>query len=465
MKLPRVVLLMLAAFPAQAKPPAGAVLCATYPSSPQCQGQQPACTMCHTDAPNRNVFGAAVQAGLAPGAPRPLSDGDFSMALPAALRAVESGDADGDGKSNLQEIERGTFPGDVNSVFRDTTCDESGNPDFSVCRYDARYAFRKMRLDFCGKSPTFDELTAFDALSSEDDKKAFIDGELDKCLGTEFWLGKNGQLWRLAHSKIRPIGSLKQGEDLGQIPLGDYYDDYAMFAYSQILDHDAREVLTGDYYVQRMKNPTSYVKVANKSNQRVQVDKRAGVATTQWTLSYFVMFTALPRNAASQIYRAYLGLDIAKQEGLFSVPSEPRDFDNKGVASPTCAVCHATLDPLSYAFRNYAGLGVPNATYLPNRIETRFADQAPNITQIPEAGFIFNQPVANLKEWATVAANSDAFAISSLTDYWKFLFGRSPNAAEQKEFVEIWKKFKTTHNWRVQKMLHDVVKSEAYGVP
>jgi Protein of unknown function (DUF1588) len=465
MKLPCVVLLMLGAFVAHAKPPAGAVFCTTYPASPLCQGQRPACTTCHTDAPTRNVFGAAVAASLAPAAARPLSDGDFSMALPAALRAVESGDADGDGKTNLQEIERGTFPGDVNSVFRDVTCDESGNPDFSVCRYDSRYVFRKMRLDFCGKSPTFEEIAAFDALPSETEKKTFIDTELDRCLATEFWLGKNGQLWRLAHTKVRPVGSLKQGEDLGQIPLGDYYDDYALFAYSQILDHDAREVLTGDYYVQRMKNPTSYVKVANRTNQKVPVERRAGVATTQWTLSYFVMFTALPRNAASQIYRSYLGLDIAKQEGLFSVPSEPRDFDNKGVASPACAVCHATLDPLSYAFRNYNGLGLPRATYLPDRIETRFADQGPNITQIPEAGFIFNQPVANLKEWAAVAANSDAFAISSVTDYWKFLFGRLPIASEQQEFVQIWKKFKTTHNWRVQKMLHDVVKSEAYGVP
>jgi hypothetical protein len=56
---------------------------------------------------------------------------------------------------------------------------------------------------------------------------------------------------------------------------------------------------------------------------------------------------------------SYLGLDIAKQEGLYSVASEPQDYDAKGVTAKECAACHATLDPLTYPFRNYNGIASP----------------------------------------------------------------------------------------------------------
>jgi hypothetical protein len=452
-------------FAAQAKPPAAQVFCSTYPSSPLCQGQTPACTLCHVQPPSRNIYGQALEAQLAVGAPRPLSDGDFTLALPMALRGVEAADTDGDGKTNRAEIDKGTLPGDSTSVFQDQDCSANSNSNYNLCAYDTRYTYRKLLLDFCGESPSFTEVQTFELLS-ETARRSFLDSELDRCLATEFWIGKNGQLWRIAHAKIRPVGSLKSGEDQGQIPLADYYDDYGLFTFTQTGDRDAREILTADYFVQRNVNPTSYVKVANKGSQYMAVSKRAGVMTSTWSLIYYVMFTALPRNAASQMYRAYLGLDIAKQEGLFSVANEPRDYDNKGVRDVACAACHATLDPLSYPFRNYNGIdGRQSAQYLPNRIEKNFANQAPNITQIPEAGAIFAQPVANLHEWGVAASNSDAFAISTTTDYWKFLFGRPPNAQEQVEFLATWKRFKTTHQWRVQKMLHDLIRTEAYGAP
>src|SRR5439155_499587 len=102
-----------------------------------------------------------------------------------------------------------------------------------------------------------------------------------------------------------------------------------------------------------------------------------------WNLGYNVMFTALPRNAASQAYRAYLGLDIAKQEGLYAISSEPRDYDGKGVTQDLCKQCHATLDPLAYPWRNFNGLtggGAMFGTYQTMRIERFFAQEAPNIT-------------------------------------------------------------------------------------
>ncbi len=453
---------------ATAKPPAAGVFCTTYPTSPECAGRQPACTFCHVAAPQRNVFGASLEQRLAPGAARPLSDGDFAMALPAALTAVESLDADGDGATNLSEIQKGTLPADGNSVpAASTPCGSGTNPQYEVCKYDLRFVYRRLLLDFCGASPTFAQLKTFKERPSDDERRAFLEVELDRCLSSEFWRGKNGQLWKVAHPKIRPVGSLKQGEDPGAIPLSDYYDDYALFAWSQTDDHDAREVLTADFFVRRLTGPTRYEKVQALASQKCDQAHRAGNMTTDWALTYFVMFTALPRNAASQMYRAYLGLDIAKQEGLFAVPNEPQDYDGKGVQQAACAACHATLDPLTYPFRNYNGISsaMYETQYVPNRLELGFRDVSPRIGQTPEAGFIFNQRVANLREWAQVAADSDAFAIATTTDYWKLLIGHPPRPEENAEFVATWKRFKNEHQHRVQKLLHDLVKTEAYGAP
>jgi hypothetical protein len=448
-----------------AKPPAAGVFCATYPSSPFCVGQQPACTVCHVAPPQRNVFGASLEPHLAPGAPRPLSDADFAMALPAALHAVEQADADGDGVTNLVELQQGTLPGDPKSFPQSTACAGGTNPQYDVCHRDVKYTWKKLLLDFCGVSPTWAQVQAFLALTAAD-QSAFLDTELDRCLASEFWVGKNGQLWRLAHPKIRPIGSLKSGEDEGQIPLADYYDDYALWAWTQTGDHDAREVLTAKYFVQRTTNPTAYSTTPLKASQPMDLAHRSGNMTSAWTLVDFVMFTALPRNAAAQMYRAYLGLDIAKQEGLHSVPGEPRDYDAKGVTAQQCAACHATLDPLSYPFRNYNGIGGGGtAQYLPNRIEQGFSTLAPNITQIPESGYVLGQKVNSLVEWGQVASNSDAFARAVVTDYWKFLMGHPPTSEELPEFTTTWQTFQTTHVFRVQKMLHDLIHTEAYGAP
>lgn len=456
---------LIGAGAALAKPPAPATFCAKYSTAPTCIGAQPACAYCHASPPTRNAFGLAVEASLAPGAMRPLSDADFAAALPAALAAAESADSDGDGVSNLVEIQKGTFPGDKKSFPNDIPCAGGVNPAYDVCHYDARYVFKKVSLDFCGASPTWDELATFDAQA---DQAAFIDGTLDTCLKSEFWRGKNGQLWELAHKKVRPVGSLKRGEDPGIVGLADYYDDYALFTWAQIDGHDARDVITADFYVTRTTNPTRYTSTLNRAGQVVDAAHRAGNLTTAWNLMYNVMFTALPRNAASQAYRAYLGLDIAKQEGLYAIANEPRDYDGKGVTQDLCKQCHATLDPLSYPWRNYNGLsGAQNlfGTYQTMRIESFFANEAPNITQIPETGYIMGRPVNGLREWARVAADSDAFAVSSVLDYWKLTMGGPPAPEQNAELVKLWQDFKGPMNYGVERMLHALVKTEAYGAP
>ncbi len=449
--------------------PAGpAGFCTVYPDSPLCSAGTPACTLCHKGAPpTRNVFGKLIEAQLLPGASRPLSKTDFLMGLDTALKAIEAEDADMDGHSNIDEILAGTLPANSMSLPRTGSCEDGGvNDSYKVCKYDEKYTYKKIYLDFCGKSPTWDELTAFEA--SQDKKKALHDA-LSQCLDSEFWIGKDGQVWQLAHRKIKPIQAIKSGPGAGPVPLGDYDHDYSIFVYTQIDDHDAREVMTADYFVERSDSPTSYAKVmdigSGQASERVVTERRAGLLTTRWNLILNVMFTALPRTAAAQAYRSFLGKDIAKLEGLAPIEGEPVDYDEKGVEAPACKVCHSTLDPASYAFRNYQGLTGRNGTYDPTRIEDDFRHEGQNIVDMPEVGYVLGQRVENLTEWAQVASSSDEFAAATVMDYWHLLMGAAPEANQQEAYKTLWQDLKGKNNYSVERMLHDLIDTEAYGVP
>lgn len=455
------------ASPAVAKPVAPAAVCDVYPDAPVCAAGVPDCSFCHVGTPPpRNAFGAAVEALLLPGAPRPLSDADFLGALPTALEALEGEDTDGDGVTNLEEIFAGTLPGDASSLPKEVDCTDGGtNPQFAVCEYDPGYAFKKVSLDFCGRSPTWEEMQTF--LQAED-QQASLHAALDRCLDSEFWIGQDGQLWQLAHRKIKPLQAIKAGEDSGPIPLGDYYDDYALFVYTQMDDRDVREVLTADYFVSRGRNPTRYVKAGPSDptgDQDVSQERRAGLLTTKWNLVLNVMFTAVPRTAAAQAMRSFLGTDIARLQGLMPVAGEPVDYDDKGVQAEACAVCHSTLDPATYPFKNYQGLTGAIGTYDPNRIRDDFRNEGANILDMPEAGVLFGQPVADLVEWAQVAANSDAFLAATVGDYWKLLMGHAPTAEETEEYQTVWRDLRERHGYSVEGMLHQLIETEAYGVP
>ncbi|MEM7679186.1 MAG: hypothetical protein AAF449_24675, partial [Myxococcota bacterium] len=258
----------------------------------------------------------------------------------------------------------------------------------------------------------------------------------------------------------------------------DYDDDYYLFVFTQLDNRDARELLTASYFVQASDSRPPEYTLFNRSPiadliergglqaQLVDENRRAGMLTTRWNLVLNTMFTPIPRTTAAQAYRAYLGLDIAKMEGLIPVAGEPRDYDQKGVTAAACAGCHTTLDPLSYPFTTYAGFngGIP-FTYSPGRIGILAAGPDDPLNNTPEAGVIFGQPVSNLLEWAEVAANSDAFARALTLDYWRHLMGESPRPTELNEFETLWRDLMMTHNYGVERMLHDLIDTEAYGVP
>jgi mono/diheme cytochrome c family protein len=220
--------------------------------------------------------------------------------------------------------------------------------------------------------------------------------------------------------------------------------------------------------------------------QLVPQERRAGMLTTRWFLAKNTMVTAIPRTTAAQAYRAYLGYDVAKMEGLEPVLGEPVDYDLKGVKAEQCAVCHSTLDPLSYPFSRYDGLGggdeeeisdpsllfnadgtvnMAFANYVPGRLERFVRQEGPQIAETPEAGLLFGQPVANLVEWAEVAANSEPFARKLVLDYWRLLIGEDPQPDDEAEFSRLVQRLSSENEYRVERMLRDLIATEAYGAP
>lgn len=462
---------------ASARPSAPQGVCDTWPEAAGCgEDTPPGCGFCHTTPPARNAFGLVLEANLLPGEPRPLSPEAFDGALPDALRAIADGDADEDGATNLEEAIAGTSLADPEDhpgqPTAPTGCDEpNANPDWNVCGFDPSYAYRKLHLDVCGHQPEYEDYAAFKALPREA-RPAALTEALEACLQTDFWRGRDGVLWRLAHKKIRPLLAIKSGEGAGPVPLADYFQDYKLFVYTQTDDRDARLTLTADFLVEMVgSEPVRFI--VDENSQRLTRDRRAGMITTPWFFTINTMFTPLPRTTAAQAYRSYLGLDIAKSQGLYPAPEALVDYDAKGITEPGCAACHTTLDPLSYPFSRYNGITGPlTGTYARTRVsflatQEGLDEEATALMQsTPEAGYIFGEPVADLIEWAARAAESDDFAKATVMDYWTLMVGHPPEGeAEEAEFESLWRKLRGEHEYQVSRMLQDLIRTEAYGAP
>ena len=467
----------------EAQPRGPATFCETYADAPACTAGAVACTTCHVSPPSLNPYGLDVQAELVPGEDRPLHEDVFSAELGAALLAVEALDSDEDGFDNRAEIQAGSAPGDASSTPDPADCVDTQRKDgYDVCGYDPGYAFKKVHLDFCGMSPTMLEREQF-AKASPKQQQVLLHEALDQCLDAEAWRGLYGRVWNLANAKIGPQQAVKTGRNSGPIPLADYDDDYAYWLWTQTDDRDARLVLTGQTFVSSRyedgktvleewsRRPDEDAELRGFDRyQAVVRERRAGMITHRWFLMSNTMFTGVPRTTAAQAYRAYLGFDIARLEGLESVPGEPADYDNKGVGQQGCAVCHATLDPLTYPFSRYEGIGGNNRgtqeyAYNADRLDGFTWTDGPRVADTPEQGMLFGEPVQDLLAWAEVAANSEAFRRATVRDYWRMLFHEEPRPTEITQFEQLVSDFGTVHDYRVERMLHALIDTEAYGAP
>ncbi len=461
-----------------AKPSAPAAFCKQYPNAKACEAGPAACTLCHTVAPARNLFGAQLAERIA--APRPLSDEAFLAALTTALKAVDSADADNDGFSNAAEIAAGTAPGDPASMPVAAGCTPqqkaaASKAKWNVCGYDPLYAFKKIQLDFCGQSASRADTAAFAKLAGNRSQwEPALSKALDTCLASRNWLGTDGVVWNLANPKIRPVDSIKSGAKPGSVPLADYEFDYNLFTWANSGDRDVRDLLLAQYFVKRTSDtpPTLQVMtepelkaMAYLTGQYVEPSKRVGMITTRWFLTVNTMFTAIPRTSAAQAYRSYLGFDISKMEGLHPAPDKTVDYDRKGINTPTCAACHSTLEPLTMPFTRYNG--IINTDFAPNRLKNFVRVDGPDVVNAPESGMLLGHEVANLLEWGKVAADSPEFARNVVRDYWKLLIGRDPSPLDQRDYSALWRGLMDpkVHNYRVEKMLHALVLTEAYGTP
>jgi hypothetical protein len=450
--------------PAEARTVAPELFCEAVPDAAMCweAGAAP-CAVCHTQQPALDPYGEDVRGALLEIA-NATDVAAFQEHLADALAAVATIDSDGDGVTNEEEISLGSYPGDPASQPGAAECPDEPIGWLHVCSYDARFAFLRVWQDFCGTRPDSDSLAIFDAADDES-RRALVHEALDDCLATEFWMGRDGQVWKLAHRKVRPIVEIRGFAEF------DY--DYGLFAYAHLDHHDVRDVLTASYIVEPSPAgtvPTTYTRFDGPlPSQPLEPARRAGMLTSAWSLLYNTMFTAIPRNAAAQAYRAHLDLDIAQLEGLEASAPVPVDYDGAGIAAPACATCHSTLDPLSYPFTRYNGLQDPLYAYDPGRmVEFATALGKPELASVPEAGRVLGQDVENLLEWASVAASSDDYFRAVAADYWKLLVGAEPSpdqGAIYADYEVVWSSLAADPEHSVFTMLHGLVDTEAYGAP
>jgi hypothetical protein len=472
---------VLTASPAVAKPDGPKVFCETYPDSGLCEGTLVTCSLCHTSTsppPNTawNQYGGAVYGKRTPGA-------DFAKDLPNALLAVEADDSDNDDLDNISEILLGSLPGDALStpIYPDPPQGEP-NPLYNVGGYDANYAFKRVSIVYCGRNPTYEEFQTFKAGSSYD----ALHAKLDDCLGSAYWRDK--AIAHMADPAIRPI-------NFGT----NWKWDYRLFRYVMTGGRDMREVLTANYHVReevpgKLTQLTGVVLTKSSTackksvpgtcpadhfciapamldagfcahmdgGQPLAPQHRAGLITSTWFHFFNTMFSALPRQTAAQAYRAWLGFDIARQEGLMPVKNEPLDVDNKGVAQAECAQCHSTLDPMSYPFAYHNGIeGTGASDYDPLRpLKRNLWD--PEVPGDTPQGMLMGQPITTLQDWADVAVKSDAFKRQISLVFYRHAIGHPPRPEDLDEFTQLWKTL-PKDDYSADQLNHRLIDLNAFG--
>ncbi|MFO0709328.1 MAG: hypothetical protein U0353_05790 [Sandaracinus sp.] len=282
---------------------------------------------------------------------------------------------------------------------------------------------------------------------------------VELCLGSRAW--RVTGLRRLVDARIRPIGAVGADSPV-DIVIGDYEWDYRLFRYVMTDDRDVRDLLLADYHVTESADGTlsrveGLVTRRDTTGQPLEPERRAGMITTSWFFSINTMFSALPRTTAAQAYRAWLGMDIARQEGIDPVAGEPRDVDHRGVTEAQCAACHSTLDPLSYAFASFEGIRGPRTgaydASRPSRLIPGWS--APDT-------YLLGEQVTDVRAWAERAVTTEAFARNLALMLFRDALGREPTPSELAELRVVWRALERD-GWSANRMVHRIVDTRAFG--
>jgi hypothetical protein len=432
--------------------------CAEYPESPLCITGTAECSTCHASAgpPARNPYGDEVRRGMD-------RDREFEEQLPFGMRAAEVLDSDEDGIDNLEEILSGGRPGFDSSL--EPECGEQtshDNPWYRVGEFDPDFALKRVLLDFCGRSPRYEEKAGF---ANSDDPLQVLTDTLNLCLQSPYWREVQQEIGTRV---VRPAGP---STDINI--LGNWAWDVRLWMYATSGDRDAADLMRAKYLVVEDPPGTGRLIAIDEPRdsgeeyaQPLAQEDRWGLITTRYSLAMNVMFSAVPRTLASHYYRQLLGLDIARSEGIYPFDETdgeydwpaPRDVDEKGVWQEGCAGCHSTLDPLSYPWVRYNGIDLNTGTtgaMLPGRA----VDILPTTD-----GAIFGQPIVTPEEWVDAAVASDDFSRHLVRTFWRYLFRREPWSCEQDEFDMLWGDF-SQDGRNVETLLHALILTDAYGVP
>ncbi|MBX2811280.1 MAG: DUF1585 domain-containing protein [Myxococcales bacterium] len=447
---------------AESRPNAPAAFCIASPAAAICQGAAtPDCSLCHTAAPQLNLYGGDLLAVLRTYPEYTLND--FSLHLGSAVNEIHDLDSDEDGSINFDELLAGTSPGLADNLVPPPTED---------LNWDPQTALKRVSVVFCGQSPTYEELQE---LNTASDPRALVHQHLSQCLNSSFW--KDEALYRIADPKIGPLEAIDKN---GEVSLANDDWDYRLFSYVMTGDRDARELLLADYHVNQDGTTTTDIipkeqrfefgdRISLGTGQPLQADKRCGMITTQWYLVRNTMFALVPRNTAAHTYKEYLGMNLSLGEGLFPVGGEPRDVDNIDIDAPDCAVCHSTLDPLAYSFSTYNGIqvatnedGIDLLGNIGLLFGNPFGEFNAKRTNWGADGYIFGQPVGDLSEWCQVAANSPQFAETLIGTMFNFVFSREPTITD-KEMVGDLQQELSSNNYSVNRMLHKMIDSTLFG--
>ncbi len=191
------------------------------------------------------------------------------------------------------------------------------------------------------------------------------------------------------------------------MPLADYYDDYDLFTWTQIDDHDAREVLTANYlrHPQRLQPDRLHQgAVGADSGGRRRAPRRQHDHRLVAGVLRDVHRAAAQRRRAGLPRRTSASTSPSKKAST-RFPASRRTTTQKGVSR---AALHRSATPRSTrsATRFATTTGSPaGAASSPSTCRCgwsrcRRSARTSFLAQVPEQGYVLGQPVNNLQEWA-----------------------------------------------------------------